>query len=128
MDQRLREVRINAPISDLVGIGQRVARDATANAHVVELALLGPKTHLDIAQALPVGQLGEGHTEKLIKAGERLDLVVAIVAPDTPTESVHRQMVHYLRENEFACVHIPEPLVCESAEEARAKGPRHSSR
>ena len=40
-DQRLGEIGIDAPIAPFVGIGQGGARDMPADAHVVELGLLG---------------------------------------------------------------------------------------
>src|SRR5690349_2964346 len=54
-DQQVSEVGINAPIAHRVGVGQRVARDASANAHVIELGLIGPQTSFDVAQAFAIG-------------------------------------------------------------------------
>jgi hypothetical protein len=88
---------------------------------MLELALLGAQASLDIAQTLEVGQLREGHAQKLIEAGERLDLVVAVVAPDTPSKGVHRHLVDHLRENEFARIHVPEFSAHESVGRTRAE-------
>jgi len=38
------------------------------------------ETRLDVAEALPVGQLGEGQTQELVEAREAADLVLAVVA------------------------------------------------
>ena len=105
VDQGLGEVGVDAPVPRLVGVGQCVARDRAANAHVVELAPLGAQACLDVAQALPVGQLGEGHAAELVEAGERLDLVMAPVAPDAAPQRVHGEMFHHLGEDEAVGVH-----------------------
>ena len=58
-DQRLGEVGMDAPVAPLVGVGQGGAGDAPADAHVVELGVLGAQAGLDVAQALAIGQLRE---------------------------------------------------------------------
>jgi hypothetical protein len=88
LDQGLGEIGVDAPVAYFVGIGQRLARDRTADAHVVELVALRTQTGLDIAQALAVGELCEGHAQKLVEAAERLDLVLARVALHTAAEGV----------------------------------------
>jgi hypothetical protein len=45
---------------------------------------------------MSVGQLGEGHASKLFLARELLNLVVASVSLDTPTELTPRKEVHDL--------------------------------
>ena len=76
-----------------------------------ELALLSPKTGLDIAQALQKGQLCEGHAEKLVVTGEILDLVVAPVALDAPAEGVQGKMFENLSKDNLACVHGAAPAL-----------------
>ena len=104
-DQLLSELRMDPPVASLVGVGQRVARDRPANAHVVELVALRSQTDLDVAQTLPAGQLREGHAQELAHAREGLRVSVSAISPNTFAESVHRQMFHHLRENELACIH-----------------------
>ena len=60
---------------------------------------------LDIAQALPVSQLCEGHTQKLIEAGKGLDLVYSAVARHATTKRRQWHMLSDLREHELAQVH-----------------------
>ena len=96
---------MDPPVASLVGVGQRVARDRPAHAHVVELVALRSQTDLDVAQTLPAGQLREGHAQELAHAGEGLRVSVSAISPNTFAESVHRQMFHHLRENELACIH-----------------------
>jgi hypothetical protein len=55
----------------------------------------------------PEGELGKGHKEKLIPAGEPLDLVVAVVAMDTLAKLVRGQGVHQWRANCLGCAHRP---------------------
>jgi hypothetical protein len=108
-DQALREVGINAPVANRVGVGQRVPRDLAAKAHVVQLGRLTAQAGFDVAQTLPIGQLREGHAQILVETSEVLDLVFPIVAGDTTAKSGQRQMCHDLRKNEFARVHWRRP-------------------
>ena len=65
---------------------------------------LRTQARFDVAQALAIGQLGEGHAEVLVETREPLDLVLAGSALRIG-ETVQRQMLHHLRENELAQVH-----------------------
>lgn len=89
----------------VAGRGQGAARNATANAHVVELVALRSQARLDVAQTLPVRQLGEGQAQKLFQAGKILDLVFAGVERHAPAKSGERQMLGQLRKNQLANVH-----------------------
>ena len=93
----------------LLAVGQRVARDLAANAHVVGLVVLGAQTDLDVAQALAAGQLRERHAQELREAGKGLDVAVSAVAANAPAQDVHRQMGHDLGEHELACIHDGQP-------------------
>jgi len=64
-DEDLGEVGEDSPVARFVGMGQIVARDVAANAHVVEPVFHGSQTGYDIAKAFPVGQLGESQAEEL---------------------------------------------------------------
>ena len=57
-----------------------VLRETAANPQVIELGLLRAQARFDVAQALAISQLREGHAEKLVEARERLDLVLAATA------------------------------------------------
>src|SRR3989338_318045 len=104
-NQALCEVGIDAPVSNHIRIGQRIARHRTAKAHVVKLGGLTAQTGFDVAQTLAISQLRERHTEKLIETSEVFDLVLSVVASDTSAESGQRQVRHHLRKYKFARVH-----------------------
>jgi len=72
---------------------------------VIELGILRDQTGLDVAQALPIGQLGEGHRAILLGAGQCLDVAVATVAIHVSRECGPRQEVHQLGEQSLAGVH-----------------------
>jgi hypothetical protein len=72
---------------------------------VVEFALLCPKAGFDIPQALPVGDLGKGHTVILIEAGELLDFVVAMVMIYALVKDVEWKKFDHLRKNDFSGIH-----------------------
>ena len=104
-DEFLGEFRVHPPVPPRVGVGQGVARNTAADAHVVELRGMRAQSDLDVAQTLPVRQLRERHAQELAQAGKRLDVAVSAVAGDAFAENVHRQMLHHLREDVLACVH-----------------------
>lgn len=87
-------------------MGERVARDASTNTHVVALLSLSTKTCFNIPQAFPVGQLSKAHTEKLVETTKGFDLVIPIVARHTTPKGVHGQMIHQLGKNKFPDVHV----------------------
>jgi len=104
-DEHSGEVGIDPPIAGFVGVGQVASGDAATDAHVVKTAFHGLKTRLDIAEAFPVGQLGEGQAKKLIETKEVFDFVVPAVTPDAFAEFVHRQESHGLGEDGRLGVH-----------------------
>src|SRR4030042_1056984 len=72
---------------------------------VVELGVLGRQTHFDVAQALAVGQLGEGHDPELLRARQRANVLVASIARDVAGKSRPWQEIHELGEQRLASVH-----------------------
>ena len=58
-DQPLRELGVDAPVPALVGVREGGAPHRRADAHVVQLGRLRRQAGLDVAQALPAGQLRE---------------------------------------------------------------------
>lgn len=104
-DQTLCEVGIDAPVSPGAGIGQGGALDRLPAAHVIELARLRGETDLDVAKALPIGQLGKRHDPIVLSTRQRLDVSVALVAIDDMREGCPGQEVHQLCEQGFAGVH-----------------------
>lgn len=90
LDQGIGKVGVDAPVAHLVGVGQVVAGYRRADAHVIELALLGTQAGFDVPQTLAVSQLCEGHTEILVETGELLDLEVAVVTIDALMENMER--------------------------------------
>src|SRR5450830_1382620 len=104
-NQPVGELRVNAPVARLVGIGQRRSPDRLAKAHVVELRGLSRQADLDIAQALSVGQLRERHRSVLLGTAQRSHPSVATVARNNPRKLAPRQKIHELGEKRFADVH-----------------------
>jgi hypothetical protein len=104
----LREVAVDAPITRRIGIGERIACNAARYPQVIKLGALSAQARFDVAQALTIGQLCEGHAQVLIKAGEPLDLVFTGIAGNAAMKCLKRQMIHHRRENKFAQVH-PSP-------------------
>ena len=108
-DQALGEVGVDAPVANSIGVGERVARYRRANPKVIELGLLRTQARFDVAQTLPISQLCEGHAQKLVQAGEPLDLVLALIPGHAATKRGQRQMLHQLREHQLAMIHRSSP-------------------
>ena len=72
-DQPVGELRVNAPVAHLVGIGQRRSPHRFAKPHVIEFRGLSRQADFDIAQALPIGQLRKCHRPVLLDAAQRSD-------------------------------------------------------
>ena len=104
-DEGVGEVGIQAPVALLVGVGEGIAGDAAAQAQVVEFVLVCAQADLDIAQALAMGELGEGHAEELVEAGKGLDVAVAVIALDATAEGFHGQVGHDLGKDELTGRH-----------------------
>jgi len=105
-DQHLSEIGKDAPVATLVGVRQRVARDGTAQAHVIKLGALGAQTGFDVAPTFAARELRKSQTEKLIEAGKALNLAVASVTLHATAKSLPREEVHDLRKNPTD-VHAP---------------------
>lgn len=69
---------------------------------MIEFGLIAAEAGLDIAQAFAIGELGKGHAEELVPAGEGFDFVMALVAFDVLAEFVGGKKIQELRENGFA--------------------------
>src|SRR3989304_2284251 len=63
------------------------------------------KTCLDVAKTLAIGQLGEGHCQKLIPAREALEIVVASITGDAFLKLLVWKMLHQLSKNGASKIH-----------------------
>ena len=61
LDQDLSDIGIDPPVSCLVGVRERASGHVGANPHVIQFALLCPKTGFDVPQAFPIRELGKSH-------------------------------------------------------------------
>ena len=104
-DEHLGKVGVDAPIACFVGVGQVVARDAAADAHVIEPAFHSFQAGDDIAEAFPISQLGESQTEELIEARKFPDPVVPTITPDAFPKLGKRKEDHDLGEDGGLSVH-----------------------
>jgi len=111
-DQHLGKIGIDAPVPFLIGFGQSASCDTASNAHMITPRGDCSQTGFDITQTLAVSQLGEGHAEILVPAGECLDVPVPIVSFNTSTKVVHGQEIHELCKDDFPEIHWPPPTKC----------------
>ena len=108
-DQAVRKVGIDPPVAGLVGLGESRALHGVAKARVVQLAVLYPQTHFDVAQTLAIGQLCERHTQELFPTRQAPHPAVALVAGDAPIELVVRQERGDLCKDGLSLIHCDSP-------------------
>jgi len=125
-DQSLGQLCVNAPVARFVGIGQRRAPHRIAEAHGIEFRDLYRQAGLDVAQALPIGQLGEGHGPIMLGARQRPHPLITPVPRDNPGERAPRQKIHQLGEKRLATVH--RRLLGNLPKSARSSSNRHHSK
>ena len=90
------EIGINTPVPFAVGVGQGGPSNGGVKTHVIKLGLLCPQASLNITQTLAIGELREGHAEKLLPAREVFDVTVAVVSIDTELKFILRDEIHEL--------------------------------
>ena len=88
MNQPMSKIRINSPIPFLVGIGQGASGNVASDTGMIEFGLHGSKTGFDVSETFPIGELSEGHAEKLIETREGSDTILASIVPNTFVEFV----------------------------------------
>jgi len=88
LDQAHRKIHVDTTVALLVGIGQRALGDVSSDNQVIELGLVGAQAGFDIAQALAIGQLREGHAEELIEMRELERWISSWIFGDTLTKRV----------------------------------------
>ena len=96
MDQPLREVGIDPPVPAFVGVRQGRAPNRASEPAMVELARLRLETGLDVAQALPPGQLRERHGPILLRTPQAPNAVVPPITDHNPLECGPGQEIHRL--------------------------------
>jgi hypothetical protein len=74
---------------------------------VIQFALQRTQTGFDVAQTLAIGQLGKGHRQILIPAGEASQPEGAVIACDAATELPVGKKADQLREDGPALIHEP---------------------
>ena len=96
IDKRLSKLSIDAPISELVGIGQGIAGDRASNTHVVAFGPLGTKTCFNVPKAFPIGKLCKCHTKILVETGEVFDFAVSSIPLNTSSKCMYGHVIHHL--------------------------------
>ena len=104
-DQNLREVGEDTPIVIFIGVGQGRPGNATANAHVIELAGRGSQAGFNVSQTFAIGELCEGHAQELIPTRKAAQPLIAAVARHAPAELTIWKEGDQLREYRAAKVH-----------------------
>ncbi len=125
-DQMLGEISVDAPVPHRNSVGRCAAGHGTAKPHVIGLDRLASQAGFNIAQAFPIGQLGEGHAHVVVEAGDLFDLVRAPIVGHAATKVGQRQMHHTLCEDVSA--HANERCLKSGGEDRKFLGAAFKSR
>src|SRR5215813_7728143 len=107
--QELGEVGVDPPIAHVIRMRERIARNSTANTHVIQLGGSSSQTRFNISKTLAISQLCKSHCQKLIPRRKALDFVIAAVSLNTQTKFIARNKVHQLRKDRLTSVHRRPP-------------------
>ncbi len=83
----------------LVGVGQCLVFDRSAESRVIELSALSAQANFDIAQTLAIALLRKRHREKVLPTRESSNAAIALLALDTAPKLVGRNELEDLPEN-----------------------------
>jgi hypothetical protein len=108
-DQDMSEIFVDPPVAQFVGIGESTPSDDTSKSRVVKFLVKGVEADFDVPEALAIGQLSEGHTEKLIETREAANPSIAVIASDATVEFAFGKGVDQLRKDVAIVVHEPSP-------------------
>jgi len=92
-------------VAVFVRIGQIAALDGAANPRVVEQAPARAKARFDVAQALPIGQLGEDHRREVIVGRQRRRVALHRIPHRAARKLFDFQSVENLGEDRSPVVH-----------------------
>ena len=102
--QPLRQFGVDAPVAQLVGIGQSRAAHRRTKAHGVELIGLRVQARFDVAQALAISQLRERHGAVLLGASQGAHATITVVG-HTACKRSPGDEIHQLSKQQLVCVH-----------------------
>src|SRR5262247_1632595 len=103
------EIGINSPIAILVRIGECGTFDQRTKTGSIEMLLVRGQTYFNVAQTFAIGQLSEGHRQKLLPTGEPSNTLVAIVASHADVEIVVGNELQDLTEDSLFLAHASPP-------------------
>ena len=118
------QIGVDAPVPCFVGLRQSAAGHAALEPETVEDLASGVQASFDVAQALPVGQLGEGHGQELVPARESAHLAIPLVTLDTAPELLPVDSLHQLGKNRSSLVHARRLPIDSDHTEAGPRMPR----
>lgn len=108
-NQQSSDVRPNAPIARLVGIGKCQAMNALTQSHHIKFVRDCAKYQYDILKTLAPSPLRKRRHAKLLEAGSVTNARVAAVAIDDATKARPRYKLHKLRKKRLADMHERSP-------------------
>ena len=105
LDEPLRKVCEDFPVTGFVGVGERAARGGLADAGMVEFGAERLQAGFDVAETFAPSELGERQDEKMFVSGKFASAEVAAITGDAKIKLVFGQEVQKLGEDGAALVH-----------------------
>src|SRR5262249_51964731 len=105
LNQSLREIGVDSPISEFVCIGKSGFLDQGTETGVIQLSSMDRQTDFDVAQTLAISELSKCHCEKLLPTGELSNAEISVVSFNASTEFIVRDVFDKLGENGSTAVH-----------------------
>jgi hypothetical protein len=104
-NQHLREIGIDPPIVNAVGIGQRAPRNLASKASMMQFRSQGAETRFDVPQAFAKGERCESQAPELVVTRETALAAIAVISPGAGIEFVPGQEVHELCKHQLTRMH-----------------------
>src|SRR5271155_3624502 len=114
-NEKLGKVGKDAPVMGLVGIGKSGTGNLATKAEMIALGAKSAEACFDVAQALAVGQLREGHGQILFPAGQPTQASVALIPRHAAAKLAVRKERNELCKDRAPLVHAPSSTVQDHA-------------
>lgn len=106
--EQLGQISIDAPVTLLIGIGQRTAANWCPEPQMVLVSRTSVEASFNVPEPLAPGQLCKGHANELAPAGELTDFVIAPISNNAAMKLLRVNPVEQLSQHVLSGVHCSE--------------------
>jgi hypothetical protein len=83
------EIAVNTPISIFICFSQSASRDFTSDSNVIKFLFHSSQTDFNVSETVSICQLGECHTDKLVKTSKSSDIKITFVPINAHFKIIH---------------------------------------